>query len=197
MHSREMIDDPTLLPVTRVRKSFAASGLPIIHYGDRSICDIPALWKPLLISLAARLSGSKEADALIEGEGGITHDALAGKPHFECGAFDHGAALQRRNFALVSFEKLSERSAFKDFRVRGRTEPVDLCFEVARSLFSFELRVERFAPGLQAATAHLRLPTSSEFSDCRHGDLQHSLSIMRRMPRRGGQGLSRRSNHTH
>ncbi|MCP2156414.1 UNVERIFIED_ORG: hypothetical protein J2S29_002800 [Rhizobium sp. SLBN-170] len=30
------------------------------------------------------------------------------------------------------------------------------------------------------------MPTSSEFSDCRHGDLQHSLSIMRRMPRRGG-----------
>jgi hypothetical protein len=55
MHSREMIDDPTLLPVTRVRKSFAASGLPIIHYGDRSICNIP--WKPVLISLAARLSG--------------------------------------------------------------------------------------------------------------------------------------------
>ena len=95
MHSREMIDDPTLLPVTRVRKSFAASGLPFIHYGDRSICDIPALWKPVLISLAARLSGSKEADALIEGEGGITHDALAGKPHFECGAFDHSATSPR------------------------------------------------------------------------------------------------------
>ncbi len=91
MHSREMIDDPTLLPVTRVRKSFAAFGLPIIHYGDRSICDIPALWKPVLISLAARLSGSKKADALIEGEGGITHGALAVKPHFECGAFDHSA----------------------------------------------------------------------------------------------------------
>ncbi len=159
MHSREMIDDPTLLPVTRVRKSFAASGLPI-NYGDRSICDIPALWKRVLISLAARLSGSKEADALIEGEGGITHDALAGKPHFECGAFDHGAALQRRNFALVSFEKLSERSAFKDFRVRGCTEPVDLCFEVACPLFGFQLGVEAFAARLHTAPSDLCLDSA-------------------------------------
>ncbi len=57
MHSRERIDDPTLLPVTRGRKSLAASCLPVFHYGNRSICDIPALWKPVLISLAARLSG--------------------------------------------------------------------------------------------------------------------------------------------
>ncbi len=57
MHSRERIDDPTLLPVTRVRKSLAASCLPIVHDGDRSICNISALWKPVLISLAARLSG--------------------------------------------------------------------------------------------------------------------------------------------
>ncbi len=57
MHSRERIDDPTLLPVTRVRKLLAASCLPTIHYGDRSICNVPALWKPVLISLAARLSG--------------------------------------------------------------------------------------------------------------------------------------------
>ncbi len=57
MPSGERIDDQTLLRVTRVRKSLAASCLPITHYGDRSIWTIRALWKPVLISLAARLSG--------------------------------------------------------------------------------------------------------------------------------------------
>lgn len=57
MPAGERIDDQTLLRVTRVRKSLAASCLPITHYGDRSIWTIRALWKPVLISLAARLSG--------------------------------------------------------------------------------------------------------------------------------------------
>ncbi|CVI63385.1 hypothetical protein AGR9A_Lc40373 [Agrobacterium salinitolerans str. Hayward 0363] len=103
----------------------------------------------------------------------------------------NGPPLQRRDFALVTFEKLPESYAFKDFRVRGSAEPIDLCFEVARPLLGFELRVEALASGLHAAPSHLCLPAPSEFSDCRHGDLQRLLSIMRRMPRREGQGLSR------
>ena len=54
--------------------------------------------------------------------------------------------------------------------LRGRAPPFPL------------LRVTAFAAGLHAAPTNLCLPTSSEFSDCRHRDLQHSLSITRTEP---------------
>lgn len=46
--------------------------------------------------------------------------------------------LQRRDFALGSFKKLSERGGFKYFRIWGGAEPIDLCFEVAYPLFGFQ-----------------------------------------------------------
>ncbi len=62
------LDDPTVLPVTRVRQLLAAR-----HLASRSAEEAvqpfrqrPDLWTPVLRSLALRLSGSEKASALIE-----------------------------------------------------------------------------------------------------------------------------------
>jgi iron(II)-dependent oxidoreductase len=69
------LDDPDLLPVTRVRQLLAARHLAFrsVTEAVQAFRDNPTLLAPVLKSLAARLSGSEKADALttalIEGEG--------------------------------------------------------------------------------------------------------------------------------
>ncbi|UHS58342.1 SUMF1/EgtB/PvdO family nonheme iron enzyme [Agrobacterium vaccinii] len=69
------VDDPTIMPITRVRQLLAAvhlaskpADLAVEHFRKK-----PGLWAPVMTSLAARLSGTNEAsalvEALIEGEG--------------------------------------------------------------------------------------------------------------------------------
>lgn len=79
-----------------------------------------------------------------------------------------GFALGRRDLALVTYQKLSERRAFEDLRVWGSTKAIDLGFQIARPLLGFLLAVKGLAPGFHAPPAHLRLPTSSELPDRRH-----------------------------
>ncbi len=69
------VDDPTIMPITRVRQLLAAihlasksADLAVSHFRKK-----PSLWAPVMTSLAARLSGTDAASALItaliEGEG--------------------------------------------------------------------------------------------------------------------------------
>jgi iron(II)-dependent oxidoreductase len=69
------VDDPTIIPITRVRQLLAAvhlaskpADLAVSHFRKK-----PGLWAPVMTSLAARLSGTDAASALIttlsEGEG--------------------------------------------------------------------------------------------------------------------------------
>jgi len=104
--------------------------------------------------------------------------------------------LQRRDFALVSFKKLSERGGFKYFRIWGGAEPIDLCFEAAYPLFGFQVGVEAFAERLHTAPSHLCLQAPSEFPNCRRRDLQRSLSVIRRMsPKTGPRIIPAQQSH--
>ncbi len=62
------VDDPTIMPITRVRQLLAAVhlvGKPVDVVVD-NFRKKPALWAPVMRSLAARLSGTDAANALIE-----------------------------------------------------------------------------------------------------------------------------------
>lgn len=69
------IDDPEMLPITRVRQLLAARHLATLPAATAvsAFRSNPPLWTPVLVSLAARLSGSAGAEelvaALIDGEG--------------------------------------------------------------------------------------------------------------------------------
>ncbi len=62
------VDDPTIMPITRVRQLLAAvhlaskpADLAVEHFRKK-----PDLWAPVMTSLAARLSGTSAASALVE-----------------------------------------------------------------------------------------------------------------------------------
>ncbi|MBW9114764.1 SUMF1/EgtB/PvdO family nonheme iron enzyme [Rhizobium cauense] len=77
----EKLEDPDLFPVRRVRQLLAARHLASVPAADAvaAFRSRPDLWAPVIRSLAARLSGSDAATALIETLGsGSGDDALRG-----------------------------------------------------------------------------------------------------------------------
>lgn len=62
------VDDPTILPITRVRQLLAARHLKSQppHTSIAAFHRKPALWAPVIKGLAARLSGTVAAESLIE-----------------------------------------------------------------------------------------------------------------------------------
>lgn len=62
------VDDPTIMPITRVRQLLAAvhlAGQPV-DVAVENFRKKPAVWAPVMTCLAARLSGTDAANALIE-----------------------------------------------------------------------------------------------------------------------------------
>ena len=62
------VDDPTIIPITRVRQLLASVHLVTqpVNVAVENYRKKPALWAPVMTSLAARLSGTDAANALIE-----------------------------------------------------------------------------------------------------------------------------------
>ncbi|WP_425907087.1 IS66 family insertion sequence element accessory protein TnpB [Nitrobacter sp. TKz-YC02] len=80
----------------------------------------------------------------------------------------HGPALGRCHLSAVSRQQLAQRRFLGSARVSDPATPVSFRFEIAGPALGVSPLVERFSSGRNATTAHLRLPSTSEFAYRRH-----------------------------
>ncbi|MDS7594507.1 SUMF1/EgtB/PvdO family nonheme iron enzyme [Agrobacterium tumefaciens] len=140
------LDDPTLLPITRVRQLLAAR-----HLASTSAVEAvqqfrrdPRLWRPVLESLARRLAGSEAANALIEalidgdGEGMLRGALLAADLMTEPGVLRERVAAHLLTIVQGGLLSASEREqAGRKLSVWGDPRDLEVLATVPGGRFVF------------------------------------------------------------